>query len=329
MRSLFVLAAVYTLIFPWQTSSLASNGRSKGQDVSRGTAAVSSQCPGPSFSEFASSNFNIVHDADETEAEKIAQLLELTYQQFQTTFKSRGFELRNPEDKLMWVCFSDCGRFNSYALEADGMDLSWLSGYYSAKTNVVAIIKPHARAYLQENQPPARDGDTGGNILAITSVPGAHPDAVKIIHEAAHQFAFNTGLQKRRVMYPLWLSEGLATSFENGQIFGGDDVRMQRLVEMHHQGKLIPLNEFVTMTRLPASSQTHKDIYAQACGLFNFLCKHRSDNLRSYLAELYKLEPGRRSTQVLHREFISAFGDIGKLEGSWRQCIQMSCAIEP
>jgi hypothetical protein len=228
---------------------------------------------------------------------------------------------------LKWVCFSDGGRFNSYALAADGMDLSWLSGYYSSKTNVVAIIKPHARAYMQENRLPAKDVD--GSILAITSVPGVHPDAVKIIHEAAHQFAFNTGLQKRRVMYPLWFSEGLATSFENGQIFGGDDVRMQRLAEMYHQGKLIPLNEFVTITRLPASGQTQKDIYAQACGLFNFLCEQRSDNLRSYLAELYKLEPGKRSPQVLHGEFVSAFGPIDKLERSWRQFIQSLCETKP
>jgi len=327
MRSLFILAAVYTLIFPWQTCSFASSGQNVGQDVSRSTAAASPQRFGPSFSAFTSGNFSIVHDADKTEAEKIAQLLELTYQQFQSTFKSRGFELRNPQDKLMWVCFSDCGRFNTYALEADGMDLSWLSGYYSSKTNVVAIIKPHAQAYLQENQPPAKDGD--GSILAITSVPGAHPDVVKIIHEAAHQFAFNTGLQKRRVMYPLWLSEGLATSFEAGQIFGSDDVRTLRLAELYHQGKLIPLNEFITITRLPASGQTQKDIYAQACGLFNFLCKEYSGKLKNYLSELYKLEPGKRNVQVLRSEFVSAFGPIDKLEGSWRQFIQTFCEIEP
>ena len=327
MRSLFVLVAVYTLIFPWQTCSFASTGHNVGQDVSRSTAAASPQRFGPSFSAFTSSNFKIVHDADKTEAEKIAQLLELTYQQFQSTFKSRGFELRNPDDKLMWVCFSDCGRFNTYALEADGMDLSWLSGYYSSKTNVVAIIKPHAQAYLRENQPPAKNEDA--SILAITSIPGAHPDVVKIMHEAAHQFAFNTGLQKRRVMYPLWLSEGLATSFEAGQIPQSDDVRTLRLVEMYQQGNLIPLNEFITITRLPADSQTHKDIYAQACGLFNFLCEQRSGELKNYLNELYKLEPGMRSGQVLRSEFVSAFGPIDKLEGPWRQFIQSLCETKP
>ncbi len=329
MRSLFVLAAVYTLIFPWQTCSFASKGSNKGQDVSRSTGASSPQRLGLSFSAFTSSNFRIVHDADKTEAEKIAQLLEATYQQFQSTFKSRGFELRNPEDKLMWVCFSDCGRFNSYALEADGMDLSWLSGYYSAKTNVVAIIKPHEVAKWQDNQQEDTNRDFNGDILAITSVPGAHPDAVKIMHEAAHQFAFNTGLQKRRVMYPLWLSEGLATSFEGGQIFGSDDIRMGRLAEMYHQGRLVPLNEFVTMTRLPAEARLHKDIYAQAYGLFNFLCKRHSGELKNYLAEMYKLEPGWRSTQVLHREFVSVFGPIDELENSWRQFILSLCDIEP
>ncbi len=328
MRSLFVVV-VFILIFAWQTSSFASKGRTEGQDVSRSTAAATIARFGPPFSAFTSSNFNIVHDADASEAEKIAQLLEQTYQQFQSTFKSRGFELRNPEDKLKWICFSDCGRFNSYALEADGMDLSWLSGYYSSKTNVVAIIKPHARAYLQENQPPAKNRESNGNILAITSVPGENPDAIKIIHEAAHQFAFNTGLQKRRVMYPLWFSEGLATSFENGQIFGGDDVRMRRLAEMYHQGKLIPLAEFTTMTRLPGDSQAQKDIYAEACGLFNFLCREHSGKLKNYLTELYKLEPGKRDAQRLQREFVSAFGPTEELESAWLRFIQTSCDTKP
>ncbi len=327
MRSLFVLV-VYSLIFLWQTCSIANRGDSKGQDVSRSKAAASSQRFGPSFSAFTSGNFNIVHDANETEAETIAQLLEVTYQQFQSTFQGLGFELRNPEDKLVWVCFSDCDRFNRYALEADGMDLSWLSGYYSAKTNVVAIIKPHAVAYLQEKHSPARDGESSGNILAITSVPGKNPDVVKIMHEAAHQFAFNTGLQKRRVMYPLWFSEGLATSFENGQAFTNDNVRMRHLVEMYHQGRLIPLAEFITMTRLPVDGGLHKDIYAQAYGLFNFLRKEHSGELKNYLTELYKLEPGWRNAQRLQWEFVSAFGPADELEGAWLRFIQTSRGTE-
>lgn len=322
MRSLFA-AAVFVLVFPWQISSFANIGVNEEQEVSRGTAAGTPQRLGLSFCEFSSSNFSIIHNADTAEAEKIARLLELSYQRFQATFKGLGFELQNPEGKLMWLCFGDGEQFNRYAMAADGMDLSWLSGYYSSKTNAVAIIKPHAVAMWRESR--RADADVSGDILAITAVPGADKDAVKIIHEAAHQFAFNTGLQKRRVMYPLWFSEGLATSFESGQTFSGNDVRGRCLAEMYRQRRLIPLGKFITMTRLPADGRMHKDIYAQACGLFNFLCRYRNEQLRNYIAELYKLEPGRRSVQSLRSEFVDVFGPIEKLESSWLEFVESLC----
>lgn len=328
MRSFFA-AAVFTLIFPWQISSFANIGVNEEQEVSRSTAAGTPQRLGLPFCEFSSSNFSIIHNADRAEAEKIAQLLELSYQRFQTAFKGLGFEMQNPEGKLMWLCFSDGEQFNRYAMAADGMDLSWLSGYYSSKTNAVAIIKPHTVAAWRGNRQGNTDKDAGVDILAITSVPGADKDAVKIIHEAAHQFAFNTGLQKWRVMYPLWFSEGLATSFESGRGFSSNDVRGRCLAEMYRQRRLIPLGKFITMTRLPADGRMHKDIYAQACGLFNFLCRHRNEQLRNYIVELYKLEPGRRSAEKLRSEFVSAFGTIDKLESSWLGFIESQSTAQP
>ena len=326
MRTHFVLVVVFALVFQWNNGFAAPNKHSNLGSTSQDTVAAIPAKLGPSFSTFTTDSFCIVHDTDNIEAQKIAQLLELTYKQFQAAFKNQGFNLQNPDDKLMWVCFSDSDRFSNYALEADGMDLSWLSGYYSAKTNIVAIIKPHK---MPDGQKTGQEGtDADGSILAITSVPGRHADTVKIMHEAAHQFAFNTGLQKRRVMYPLWLSEGLAASFEGGQTSGSNDERGRRLAKMYHQGKLVPLDEFVTMTRLPTDPVIHKDIYAQAWGLFNFLSKNRTGNLKNYLADIYKLEPGWRSAQTLHCEFVSAFGSIDELDCSWQQFLRTFSAAK-
>jgi len=261
------------------------------------------------FAEYSSAHFKITHQAQTGDAENIAVLLELAYERFDNVFTGKGFVLSPPADKLEWICFAKTENFNSYAMSADNRDLSWLSSYYSTKTNKVAIVKPDKIPSLQN--PVLHDsGEPGSVLLAINSTPETAGDTAKIMHEAAHQLAFNTGLQKRNVMYPLWISEGLASSFEDVLSCPNEAKRNQRLVEMQKNNRLYPLAEFVTITRLPADAERQKDFYAQAQAMFQFLSEHRKENLKNYLAGLYKLEPGPRSQYALATEFAAAFGPV-------------------
>ena len=137
------------------------------------------------------------------------------------------------------------------------------------------------------------------------------------MHEAAHQLAFNTGLQKQKVMYPIWVSEGLASNFENCIPADDEHIRQKRLLTMYRENRLIPLNEFILLTRMPEDSAQRKDIYAQACVFFKFLSEEHTDSFKNYMADLYDVRTGWRSRAALHTEFISAFGPIKEMDKSW------------
>jgi hypothetical protein len=256
------------------------------------------------------------------EIERIAFLLEFTYGSFKDRACEAGFFLNEPKEKLRWLCFGEAVSFNDYALHADKMDLSRLSGYYSSNTNTVAIVKPSMIPPLVKPVAALPD-EAQGRIMAISSVRHPYTEAVKIVHEAAHQMAFNTGIQKRGIMYPLWVSEGIATVMEDcltefmpsGSYTA---LRRERLIEMHERGRIIPLERFVALTRVPANS-SDIDVYAQAWGLFDFMSRFHSEDLNHYLADLYKLAPGARYPLAMRREFANAFESIENISHQWNR----------
>ena len=104
----------------------------------------------------------------------------------------------------MWICFPQQSGFNKYALRAEGMDLSWLDGYYSTLTNRVAVVQPNLRMAEREPVNPPRMGDMRITLAAnkqsekvLPMAPaGPRLDMTRLTHELAHQLAFNSGLQK-------------------------------------------------------------------------------------------------------------------------------------
>jgi len=266
-------------------------------------------------------HFNVIYDPRQAGGEKIADALELAYGHFKSLFESRDFELRTPAEKLTWITFDDSACFNRYASETEGRDLSWLTGYYSAGTNAVAMITPQklSRWQVKEQTRPAMD--------VIACPPEAQTDLVKLVHEVAHQLSFNTGLQKRKVLYPIWASEGLAMFFERSllseysQSSAYRDVRGRQLVQLHRQGRLIRLEDFISASRLDEGSGA-TDVYAQAWGLFQFLCERRTEALRKYLSGLHELEPGYRDQRTLACEFVAAFGSLDQVDRQWQQFLE-------
>lgn len=266
-------------------------------------------------------HFSVIFRPGSTDGDKIAHLLEMAYGHFQSLFDDYDFKLQTPQEKLSWVAFSDNRGFSLYTIKTEGRDLSWLTGYYSASTNLVAVVAPEKISKWRFQA----DNDRFPNIIACP--PDAETDLVKIVHEAAHQLSFNTGLQKRRVMYPLWASEGLAMFFEKSLLSEHfrscryTSLRSRRLVSLSRRKKLIPLEEFVSMSRV-AERESAIDVYAQAWGVFQFLFEDRPESLREYFSSLYELKPGWRSEKTLHGEFVKAFGPLDLLNHKWRTFLQ-------
>ncbi len=259
-----------------------------------------------------SEHFVVIHSAKDAAAPDPNAMLEPAYRQFCESFKKAGFALAAPPTRMVWVCFPSHTTFNAYASDVDHMDMSWLDSYYSARTNRVAVA------------PLPKAADT-----CPTGIKGpAGADWTRAIHEAAHQMAFNTGLQRRGVMYPVWASEGLATNFEPSpgapMGLGGDNtVRRSLLVEMLSADRMTPLSELVVLTRVTAGETgAAKELYAQAWGLFRFLLTERPAQLRQYLSTLADLPPGRRDESTLMLEFTDAFGPLPKLEDSYAKYLR-------
>jgi Protein of unknown function (DUF1570) len=274
-----------------------------------------------SFRTLNTEHFSVIYAPRQADGEKIARVLELAYRHFESLFKSHDFTVRTPQKKLTWISFGDPVSFKQYAIETEGRDLSWLTGYYSAGTNVVVVITPEKLSKWQFKGQASQPPDV------IACPPDAENGLVKLVHEAGHQLSFNTGLLKRGVMYPMWATEGLAMFFERSVLSKHfhscryTDLRARRLAGLYRRKQLIGLDEFVTMSRLDENACAI-DVYAQAWGLFQFLCEHRTDSLRKYFSSLYDLEPGYRSEQTLRCEFVRAFGSLDQLKCQWTRFLQ-------
>lgn len=275
----------------------------------------------------SSAHFVLVHDLQASHAKQIAEHLETTYSRFFSFFKENGFKLTEPNEQLTWFCFENPENFDSYISSTENMNLSWLSSYYSAKTNSVAILfNPEQPRPLQHNV--ASEISSSGNIMAAPDNDYVHAsDGLRIGHELAHQLAFNTGLQKRRIMYPIWVSEGLATAFEMQLSGNCRGLGCRKLVHAHNMNNLIPLDEFISMTRLPSDSAMHPYVYAQAQAFFNFLLTNHPVRLQKYLKNLHSLEPGWRSDESMLREFTDVFGPVEILEREWLDHVSVSVMI--
>lgn len=299
---------------------------------------------GVSFETTITEHFVLLHEAGADYVAQTGRTLENAYRRFYLAFCRAGFDLSPSQDRLIWICFPLQSSFNQYALQAEGMDLSWLEGYYSTRTNRVAIVQTNQTTLEREKINPPSNGmrvilaaneeqgaevgfQTQNNALGGPVLPMPAEDlwldVLRLTHEVAHQLAFNSGLQKRGVMYPLWVSEGLATNFEYERLESTglercNIVRCDSLVELHRAGRLVPLKQFVVQTKAPADTRLSRCYYAQAWAFFQFILTERPGNFQRYLDRLAGHSPGRRDTRTLLAEFTEAFGPPEELEAAWK-----------
>jgi hypothetical protein len=231
---------------------------------------------------------------------------------------------------LIWVSLNSYGALEAYGRVADGAEVSWMDAYYSQRTNRVvtamAVGRPAAQAAggaRGSSSNIAAFGDPGGEQVASGGMN------IRIItHELTHQFAFNSGLQRRGATYPFWLTEGLATNCEADSLdlvgLGHEDNRYQhRLSEAKAGGRLLPLNQFVGMTEYPEGLAT-RDLYAQSWGFFHYLLQSHPFALKNYMAELSSVWLPQQNAESLRHRFIAVFGPVKPLEEDFLRFIDGS-----
>jgi hypothetical protein len=242
-------------------------------------------------------HFDVLHTLDNAWAAELGSLLENYYSAFLDTSKAAGFAVRAPRRHMTWVCLDDPASYDAYAatFELDGEQS--FGSYFSPRTDRVILLSEFTAAEDLNR-------------------------SIRVAHETAHQLAYGSGLQARGVMYPLWVSEGLATSFEevllSGERFGSDrSSRREALATASRAGDLRPLSRFVLMTEAPPDGPDRDAFYAQAWAFVRFLHTREPAVLSRYLAMLAQMDSGRRPQAALLMEFEQAFGDPNALEPAW------------
>jgi hypothetical protein len=305
-------------------------------------------------------HFVIVHDTSYAWAENRGRMLETAYVQFYRAMRQAGFTPQEPKRRLVCVAFREFQSFLDYALRTDGKHADWAGGYYSTRTNRIAVYNYLTTPKLQTLanrinvlQAEAtrlsgeitgakwrREGSTAGalsrqlggvqrELLSLQRQyerRGGMGNIANTLHEAIHMLAFNSGIQSRRVGGPLWFSEGLATGFETLApvgAFGPSQVnpfRQPTLVRAMRGGRLMPLEQFITATKLPAGEDARGEFYAQAWGLFHYLYNTKPARLVAF-GEALAQKRGRPGEAELRRVFAETIGEPGVVERGFRSYI--------
>ena len=316
-----------------------------------------------SFKVHVSPHYIVLYNTDPSFAVSRAALLEESHDNYFRAFRRARLNPIPLTERLVCVLFATHDQFVEYGRAVDGMQADWFGGYYSSRTNRIAFFDDRdnpafdgARARTAELESQIAETDE-----KIERAIAERKDAVvfdlrrrreqlrrqidfndnrhdalaglgnsaKTTHEAVHQLAFNTGLQKPGVMYPFWLSEGLATNFESddpaAKRFGPfEDNESRRLLfqQAARADALMPLDQFVAfVSPNGADARQASVLYAHSWAFFQFLFKHRAADMNKYLRSLSGLPPGRRDPAQLRREFERAFGKIDVVERQWRHYV--------
>jgi hypothetical protein len=245
----------------------------------------------------------------------------------------------------------------AYGQQTERGDIAWTAGFYSQRTNRATFFDESSNASAtsfgrETNALKAQVDDLNSQIdqarrtgqLGMVNMLTVQRNRVneslgqinlrlgnqvvaqnnsKTMHEAAHQVAFNLGIQVRAVDYPMWFSEGLACSFEfeDAQGHRGPALlnggRIAVLKEAIRDDKLVPLAKFIADdTPDPSEERARGFVYAQSWALFHYLYKFHRQGMEDYLLA-FKARARNRiiSPDERTQMFTKAFGqDIPELE---------------
>ena len=267
-----------------------------------------------------SRHFLMVHAGDNDSAAALVDLLEDGRARFFKLFGAAGFALHDFDQPLLWELFDTHAQLDRMSFETERRDLSWLDAYYSPRTNRVALVRLQAAAPVADQE--------GVAFLAsarpqVCTTPVVGVDVARVVHELAHQLAFNSGVMERGVAYPVWVAEGLADHFAgvvslcaNRRSLLASDQRAA--VTAGRPRPRLPLRELVGLRSVPDDDPALANtIYDEAESLFGFLLTARRVALLAFLTRVAISGPGIPTRRECEAQFDAAFGDIDALETAW------------
>ncbi len=251
---------------------------------------------GGSYDVSGTGQFLVVHPAGQRD--RWAQRFEKLYRSMVHYFGARGFELKRPEFPFVAVVFPTRARYEDYMNEQK-VRLGFSSlGYYDSTSN---------RIHLYDSSGGSKDPSRW------------FVNAETIIHEAAHQTAFNIGIHKRYGNTPTYIVEGIGTLFEARGVWNAhqypnfrDRINPTQLrMYKQHVGRddsLDILNQQITSDRL--FKYNSAAAYAHSWALTFFLTETEPRRYAELIEKMNSRKNFRQYTAEQRMEdFTSVFGD--------------------
>ncbi len=231
-----------------------------------------------------------------------ADRFEQMYREFVHNFGVRGIATHQPDLPLVAIVFTRQQDFLHYA-RTDGLRAGdQVLGYYFPKSNRVALYDVAA---------------------GKTTSADWRQNAATLVHETAHQVAFNTGVHNRFAVTPRWLAEGLGTMFEARGVWDPESYpkqsdRVNRLRLTEFRTYAAPRHKPGTVQELIAGDKPfERDVsaaYAESWALTFYLAETQPGHYADYLrkAAAAPIFAPYTAPQRL-ADFTSCFGDDWKM----------------
>jgi hypothetical protein len=213
-----------------------------------------------------------------------------------------GFKLQPPRFPLAAVVWENQVDFMRHAQSQGAHISSGVIGYYSLLTNQVSMFDMAAGQHDPE---------------------AWRQNAATIVHEAAHQTAFNTGIHTRFAATPTWIIEGLGTMFEPRGVW--DSRHYPHLADRINRDRLTYFRQYLKQGRpslgyllLINSDELFRvspmAAYAEAWALSFYLSETQPQKYGQLLKRMAALEPFQEYPPATRmRDFAAIFGTNARL----------------
>jgi len=277
--------------------------------------------------------FVALSDCDEVWTAARAGVLERTARQFRNMMERLGVEWTPPEHKLVCVLFAEHAEFARFAKERDGVEATWVSGYYTTSNNRTAFYDESTSPAVRRAMARLREAETSSSRDPSVTMRDARAELerhareasiAKTVHEAIHMLAFNCGLQRRSRSYPFWFTEGLAGSFETteprhnfGPTIEQDGVRRQ-LRAFVADGRLMDMTALIGIVDAKGvDSDVASVMYAMSNSFFRYLYRFEREGLAGYARALWHAEARELRADEHVALFREHVGDEQRLARRW------------
>ena len=239
-------------------------------------------------------NFVVVHPIGDFNV--WAMPFQELYARFHAYFSSRGFSLDEPDFPLVAVVLRTRNEFDRF-----------LKSYHEYDDEILGYYSPRSNRIITYDQTGGRSSDKDWFFNAET-----------MVHEAAHQTAFNTGVHSRFGPVIRWASEGLAMLFEapgvNNSMFytkQPDRINRDRLIMLkkyYRQGKVKGKMAKLIMSNDLFRTDPHL-AYAISWGMTFYLSEKMPSAYHNYLRnDGQRTEFADYTSTERSADFAAAFG---------------------